>query len=67
MELQKALIPISEFLTWASISRTQTYREVAAGRLRITKRGNRSFVAATDAKDWLAALNKTATNNEGGK
>ena len=51
-----AAIPVPEFTVWASISKTQLYREVSAGRLKLTKRGFRSFVMREDAQSWLDSL-----------
>ena len=56
MQLEKALLSIPEFMAWASISRSQVYREIKAGKLRLTKRGRRSFIARQDAEAWLASL-----------
>lgn len=54
--MEKALIPVPEFLEQYSISRTSFYREVKAGRLTLTKRGARSMVAREDAHAWKEAL-----------
>lgn len=55
----KELITIPEFVQKFSISRTQTYREIGEGRLRLTKRGRRSLIAREDALVWLNKLQKT--------
>jgi hypothetical protein len=57
--MEKILIPIPEFIVWASVSRTQIYREIHSGRLRLTKRGRRSFIARADATAWLDSLHRT--------
>jgi predicted DNA-binding transcriptional regulator AlpA len=59
----KKLLRISEFLELYSISRTALYREVAAGRLIITKIGNASRIAQEDAATWLASLPKAERAN----
>ncbi|MFN0044862.1 MAG: hypothetical protein ACKVOS_00160 [Sphingorhabdus sp.] len=50
------LMTVSEFLMRYSISRTEFYRQVKAGRVRLTKLGNASRVAKADAETWLASL-----------
>lgn len=54
----KPLLKIPEFLELYNISRTAFYREVTAGRILLTKIGNASRVAATDAQAWAASLPK---------
>lgn len=54
----KRLLRIPEFLELYSISRTAFYREVAAGRLVLTKIGNASRIAPNDAEAWVRALPK---------
>lgn len=56
--MDKILLTIQDFVGLYSVSRTATYREVAAGRLRLTKVGSRSYIASTDARNWLDALRK---------
>lgn len=50
------LMTVSDFLTRYSISRTEFYRQVNAGRIRLTKLGSASRVARADAEAWLASL-----------
>lgn len=50
------LITVAAFLTRYSISRTEFYRQVNAGRIRLTKLGNASRVARKDAEEWAASL-----------
>lgn len=50
------LITVAEFLSRYSISRTEFYRQVNAGRIRLTKLGSASRVSRKDADDWLASL-----------
>ena len=59
----KKLLRISEFLELYSISRTAFYREVAAGRLLLTKIGNASRVAQEDAASWVDSLPKAGNAN----
>jgi hypothetical protein len=58
MEL-KQLLTITDFTAQYSLSRTSLYREVMAGRLRLTKVGRRSFIAIEDAQTWLQNLRKS--------
>ena len=50
------LMKVTDFLTNYAISRTEFYREVNAGRIRITKLGSASRIARPDAEAWLASL-----------
>lgn len=50
------LMTVADFLSRYSISRTEFYRQVNAGRIRLTKMGNASRVARADADSWLASL-----------
>ncbi|APG62555.1 hypothetical protein LPB140_06895 [Sphingorhabdus lutea] len=54
--MHKELLTVSEFLEIYSISRTEFYRQVKAGHIRLTKMGNASRVTKADADAWLAAL-----------
>jgi predicted DNA-binding transcriptional regulator AlpA len=58
MVTSKQLLRIPEFLELYSISRTAFYREVAAGRLTLTKIGKASRVSVVDAEAWASALPK---------
>lgn len=42
------------FLQWASIGRTKAYEEAKAGRLILTKVGNKTLVLRADAEAWLS-------------
>jgi hypothetical protein len=46
------ILSIDEFCHWASICRVTAYKEVKDGRLRLTKIGRRSGIAADDALIW---------------
>lgn len=50
------LMTVADFLSRYSISRTEFYRHVQAGRIRLTKLGTASRVARADADAWLASL-----------
>ena len=50
------LMTVAEFRRRYSISNTQTYREIAAGRLRLRKMGTASRIARDDAEAWAASL-----------
>ena len=51
--MNKTLMTLPDFSEQFSISRTVTYKEVKEGRLRLTKVGRRSYIAANDAQAWL--------------
>lgn len=50
------LLTLAEFRRRYSISNTQLYREVAAGRLRLRKMGAASRIARVDAEVWATSL-----------
>lgn len=47
---------VPDFLKTFAISRSQFYREVQAGKIRLTKIGRASRVAKADADAWVASL-----------
>jgi hypothetical protein len=44
---------ILDFCATYDISRTKTYEEIKAGRLKIRKVGTRTIIAVEDAEDWF--------------
>ena len=50
------LMTLADFRQRYSISNTQLYREVAAGRLRLRKMGAASRIARADAEVWARHL-----------
>lgn len=50
------LMKVPAFQDRYAVSNTTFYREVQAGRLRLTKIGRSSRVSQTDAEAWLASL-----------
>jgi hypothetical protein len=50
----KSLMTLAQFQDEFAMSRSATYREIGARRLRLTKIGRASRIAATDAQSWLA-------------
>lgn len=56
MDTLPELMTLAEFRERFSISNTQVYREVRAGRLRLRKLGTASRVARQDANAWAAEL-----------
>lgn len=50
------LYTVPEFLRCYSISRTEFYRQVAAGKIRLTKLGTASRVSRKDAEAWAQSL-----------
>jgi hypothetical protein len=50
------LLTLKDFRRLYSISNTQVYREVAAGRLRIRKMGSATRICRADAEAWAEAL-----------
>lgn len=51
-------LTIKRFCEWAGISRSMTYREIAAGRLIAVKCGKRCLIRFDDARAWLASLRR---------
>jgi hypothetical protein len=49
----KTLMTLRDFQNEFSLSRSALYREVRCGRLRLTKVGRASRIAASDALVWL--------------
>lgn len=56
------LMTVQDFLQNFSVGKTTFYREVAAGRLHITKIGRSTRVARADAVSWLAAIASRSEN-----
>ncbi|MGD9664717.1 MAG: hypothetical protein AB7U34_05885 [Novosphingobium sp.] len=56
MDTLPELMTLADFRRRYSISNTQLYREVQAGRLRLRKMGAASRIARTDAEAWAASL-----------
>jgi hypothetical protein len=61
VETMKRLMTLAYFSAEYSISRSAIYREVKAGRLRLTKVGRASRVSAVDAETWLLQLRVAST------
>ncbi|WP_148275015.1 helix-turn-helix domain-containing protein [Novosphingobium sp. PP1Y] len=56
MDTLPELMTLADFRRRYSISNSQVYREVQAGRLRIRKLGAASRIARTDAEAWAEGL-----------
>ena len=50
------LMTVADFLSRYAISRSEFYRQVGAGRIRLTKLNTASRVTRADAEAWLASL-----------
>lgn len=50
------LLTVKEFRALAKIGQGTFYREVSAGRLRVTKIGRATRIAVADAQAWLENL-----------
>lgn len=62
--IDKELYPIKEFRADAGgMSHSQFYREVNAGRVRLTKIGRRSYVAKKDREAYFASLRTVGGSN----
>ena len=55
-ETKIELYTVNDFLKAYSISRTEFYRQVNAGKIRLTKLGTASRVSRKDAEAWAASL-----------
>ena len=58
MESLPELLTLANFRRLYSISNSQIYREVAAGRLRLRKMGTASRITRGDAEAWAEGLPK---------
>ncbi len=56
MDTLPRLLTVQEFLALAKIGHSTFYREVSAGRLRVTKIGTATRIAMADAQAWLESL-----------
>ena len=54
--MDKEVYRILEFCQLYAISRSSLYREIAANRLHIIKRGRRTLITRTDAERWFENL-----------
>lgn len=54
--MDKEAYRVSEFCQRYSISKASFYREAAANRIRIIKRGRTTLIARAEAERWLAEL-----------
>ena len=54
--MEAQLLTVPDFMATYSISRTEFYRQVKAGKIRLTKLGTASRVARADAESWAASL-----------
>jgi excisionase family DNA binding protein len=54
--VERGALSIKEFVAWSGASRSRTYREIAAGRLRAAKMGRRTVILTSEAKRWLESL-----------
>lgn len=53
------LLTIQDFIQQYRISKTQVYREVNCGRLKVIKIGTATRIRAEDAETWAASLPDT--------
>jgi|HubBroStandDraft_3_1064219.scaffolds.fasta_scaffold2038109_2 hypothetical protein len=56
MEQEAVAYRVSEFCRRYVISKASFYREVAANRLRIVKRGHTTLITHTEAERWFETL-----------
>jgi len=56
------LMTVQDFLQNFSMGKTTFYREVGAGRLRITKIGRSTRIARADADAWLVEIASRSEN-----
>lgn len=56
MEVGQPLYSVPETLALLKIGRTKLYEEVAAGRIKAVKSGQRTLVPAQSIKDWIESL-----------
>lgn len=51
--MEQEIYRVNDFCHRYAISRSGFYREIRAHRLRVMKRGCRTYVARTDAEAWV--------------
>ena len=56
MELEPKAFRVSEFCQRYVISKASLYREVAANRLHIVKRGHTTLITRVEAERWFEAI-----------
>ncbi len=56
-------LTVNAFCAAYGIGRTRTYEEIASGRLRARKVGNRTLILRSDAQAWASALPAVASRD----
>ena len=56
INLDKPLYTVQEASNLLRVGKTKFYEELAAGRIKAVKSGQRTLVTAQAVKDWIAAL-----------
>ncbi len=56
MPPSKFALSLEEFAESHSVSRTTVYKEIAAGRLKVSKVGRRTIVTLEQAAEWRASV-----------
>lgn len=51
--MEQEIYRVNDFCVRYAISRSGFYREIRANRLRVMKRGYRTYVSRTDAEAWV--------------
>ena len=51
--MEQEIYRVNDFCLRYAISRSGFYREIRANRLRVMKRGCRTYIARTDAEAWV--------------
>ena len=62
--MEKQIYRVRDFCDSYSISRRSFYREVKANRLRVFKRGGRTYIARDDAEAWLQGQRLNQPNEQ---
>jgi excisionase family DNA binding protein len=65
MEVNQPLYSVPETLALLKIGRTLFYKEVAAGRIKAVKSGQRTLVPAQSIKDWIESLPALPVKSQG--
>ena len=58
--MDKGAFSIPAFCVWAGISRSKTYEEIGAGRLKAVKAGKRTLIPVPEGQRWLDSLEPAA-------
>lgn len=57
------LIPFQAAISMAGMRTTKAYQEVAAGRLKVTRNGRRTFIKGSELQRYIESLDSGSADN----